>query len=141
MPHREDAQDLTQDFFLRALQWKLFRRIAIRGEHGSGPSFEPVWIGSLAMSSETPAAQKRGGGIIFLPIDVGEIEADLLANGNPDSDPDQTFQREMDSQPVHAGGGRARAPSASAAGKAVQFSVFERADLLAGRGVERPSLS
>ena len=42
---REDAQDLTQDFFLRALGGN-FSKDTIRGEHGSGPSFEPVWIGS-----------------------------------------------------------------------------------------------
>src|SRR5262249_51157353 len=82
--------------------------------------------------------EKRGGGIIFLPIDVGEVEADLPGNGNPTSDPDQLFHREW-IRSLFTLAVDALREQCAAAGKDVQFAVFERADLLPVDGAERPS--
>jgi hypothetical protein len=76
--------------------------------------------------------------MIFLPIDVGEVEADLLANGDPMSDPDQLFHREW-IRSLFTLAVNALREECEAAGKQVQFAVFERADLLPVEGAERPS--
>src|SRR4030095_8057928 len=125
---REDAQDLTQDFFLRALGGSFFEEYD-PGRARFRTFLRPCLDRFLSNEQRNAGREKRGGGIIFLPIDVGEIEADLLANGNPDSDPDQTFHREWIRSLFILAVDALRAVCA-AAGKEVQFSIFERGDLL-----------
>jgi len=134
---REDAQDLTQDFFLRALGGNFFE--GYEPGRARFRTFLRTCLDRFLTNEQRNAGrEKRGGGIIFLPIDVGEIEADLLANGDPESDPDQTFHREWIRSLFILAVDALRAECATA-GKEVQFSIFERADLLPVAGVERPS--
>jgi RNA polymerase sigma factor (sigma-70 family) len=134
---REDAQDLTQEFFLRALGGSFF------DGYDPGRARFRTFLRTcldrfLANEQRDSRREKRGGGISFLPIDVGEVEADLLANGEPASDPDQLFHREW-IRSLFTLAVDALREECAATGKEVQFSVFERADLLLIEGAERPS--
>ena len=134
---REDAQDLTQEFFLRALGGSFF------DGYDPGRARFRTFLRTcldrfLANEQRDSRREKRGGGISFLPIDVGEVEADLLANGEPASDPDQLFHREW-IRSLFTLAVDALREECAVTGKEVQFSVFERADLLLIEGAERPS--
>ncbi|HEY7028975.1 MAG TPA: sigma factor [Gemmatimonadales bacterium] len=134
---REDAQDLAQDFFLRALGGHFF------DGYDPGRARFRTFLRTcldrfLANEQRDAGREKRGGGIIFLPIDVGEVEADLLANGSSASDPDQLFHREW-VRSLFTLAVDALREECAGAGKEIQFSVFERADLLPVEGAERPS--
>lgn len=133
---REDAQDLTQEFFLRALGGNFFEGYD-PGRARFRTFLRTCLDRFLANERRDAGREKRGGGIIFLPIDVAEVEADLLSDGPP-SDPDQLFHREW-VRSLFTLAVDALREQCAAAGKEVQFSVFERADLLPVEGVERPS--
>jgi RNA polymerase sigma factor (sigma-70 family) len=134
---REDAQDLTQDFFLRALGGNFFEGYE-PGRARFRTFLRTCLDRFLSNEQRNAGREKRGGGISFLPIDVGEVEADLLANGEPASDPDQLFHREW-IRSLFTLAVDALREECAATGKEVQFSVFERADLLPIEGAERPS--
>jgi len=134
---REDAQDLTQDFFLRALGGNFFEGYEA-GRARFRTFLRTCLDRFLANEQRDAGREKRGGDIIFLPIDVGEVEADLPGNGNPTSDPDELFHREW-IRSLFTLAVDALREQCAAAGKDVQFAVFERADLLPVDGAERPS--
>jgi RNA polymerase sigma factor (sigma-70 family) len=134
---REDAQDLAQDFFLRALGGNFFEGYD-PGRARFRTFLRTCLDRFLANEQRDAGRAKRGGDMIFLPIDVGEVEADLLANGDSMSDPDQLFHREW-IRSLFTLAVNALREECEAAGKQVQFAVFERADLLPVEGAERPS--
>ncbi len=90
---REDAQDLTQEFFARLLE----RNTVARADPARG-RFRSFLLASLkkflASEREKNRAQKRGGGaqIISLQLDTAETRCAWLAgSGDP---PDRAFDRQ-----------------------------------------------
>jgi RNA polymerase sigma factor (sigma-70 family) len=134
---REDAQDLTQEFFLRAFEGNFFddydpSRARFR-------SFLRTCLDRfLAKDRRDAARQKRGGDITFLPLDVGEIEAELTTIQGSDLDPDLRFRQEWIRSLFLLAVDALRA-QCEAAGKQAHFTLFERADLLAESGSAAPS--
>jgi RNA polymerase sigma factor (sigma-70 family) len=87
---REDAQDLTQDFFA----WLLRRDWLERADRARG-RFRSFLLTSisrfLANEWDKTQAQKRGGGrIVPLEFDVAEASCDWHSKGNPT--PEQSFE-------------------------------------------------
>jgi RNA polymerase sigma-70 factor (ECF subfamily) len=88
----EEAQDLTQEFFLRVLSGRFFERA--NSERGRFRSF---LLGAaknfLADSSDRDRAQKRGGGVAPLPFDFDTGESTYMREPRHDETPERIFQR------------------------------------------------
>lgn len=90
----EDAQDLTQTFFARAVERDFFAR------------FDPTrarlrtWLrlaldGIVANERKASGRLKRGGGAQVLPFDFHEVERELAGRADPGAlDPEDLFHRE-----------------------------------------------
>jgi DNA-directed RNA polymerase specialized sigma24 family protein len=90
----DDAQDLTQGFFADLIETRTYAR----ADRGKG-RFRSFLLGALkhfvADARDRDHAQKRGGGIVPLPLDehaMGEIET--LAGRALDFEPQQIYDRE-----------------------------------------------
>jgi len=134
----QDAEDLTQEFFARALERDFFA--------GYDPSqarfrtFLRVCLDRFAARMHRDARrQKRGGGQEPLPLDFAGAEARFVAAGQvSEADAEAQFHREW----VRALFGAAVAAlEAECAGtpREVRFRLFERCDLGALSGGERPT--
>lgn len=89
---REEAEDLTQDFFLHVLRGAFFARAA--PEKGRFRSF---LLGAvkhyLADSGDRQRALKRGGGAAPLPFDIDSGESTYLREPSHAETPERIFQR------------------------------------------------
>jgi RNA polymerase sigma factor (sigma-70 family) len=86
----EDAQDLTQAFFLRLIEGRFFRRA--RRERGRFRTFLIVSLKHfLANEWDRATAQKRGGGV--LSVDFEEAERSLVAR-EADANPERSYERQ-----------------------------------------------
>ena len=134
---RDDAADLTQEFFSRAF------------EKGSLGRFDPARArfrtflrvsldGFVANERKAAGRIKRGGGLSFVPLDFASAEHELAAGapgpaaGNgvavPSVDDDALFRQEW-VRALFADGVAALRESCEAAGKTRQFAVFQRYDI------------
>ena len=134
---RDDAADLTQEFFARAF------------EKGSLGRFDPARArfrtflrvcldGFVANEHKAAGRIKRGGGLSFVSLDFMAAESELTdqqaaphgGNGTavPSVDDDALFRQEW-VRALFADGVSALRESCDAAGKTTQFAVFERYDL------------
>ena len=134
---RDDAADLTQEFFARAF------------EKGSLGRFDPARArfrtylrlcldGFVANEHKAASRIKRGGGVSFVPLDFAAAEseladasAQLASNENglaPATDDDALFRQEW-VRALFADAVAALRESCEAAGKHTQFAVFQRYDL------------
>ena len=139
---REDAADLTQEFFARAF------------EKGSLGRFDPARArfrtflrvcldGFVANEHKAATRIKRGGTVAFVPLDFAAAESELsdtsgqlAVNENglaPAADDDALFRQEW-VRGIFADGVAALRASCDAAGKQTHFTVFERYDLEDGIG-------
>jgi DNA-directed RNA polymerase specialized sigma24 family protein len=133
----EDAKDLTQAFFTRALEKDFFVR------------YEPARArlrtylrmcvdGFVANERQAAGRVKRGGDRQMLPLDFCSAEDELQHHPSHDGDLDLFFDREW----VRALFGRAvealRA-ECSASGKRTHFALFERYDLDGPDAQEKPT--
>lgn len=134
----EAAEDLTQDFFARAV------------EKGFLESYDPgrarfrTWLrtcldGVAGHAHEAAGRQKRGGGTTTVPLDFttaeGEVrEVALAADADPDAWFQQEFVRALFARAVDALGADCRAR-----GREDTFAIFEAYDLAAVRDDDRPS--
>jgi DNA-directed RNA polymerase specialized sigma24 family protein len=124
----DDAADLTQGFFLRALEKDFFG--------GFDPArarfrtyLRTCLDGFVANARQADSRLKRGGGVTFVPLDFEEAERELLQQGTSQIDDlDAYFHREWLRSLCAAAIGRLRA-SCSSRGKAARFAAFERYDL------------
>jgi RNA polymerase sigma factor (sigma-70 family) len=134
-----DAEDLTQEFFARAM------------EHGFFDSYDPAkarFRTFLRTCLDRFAANalrgerrlKRGGGGTIIPLDAAGTEAELLASGGigGEADADEWFDREWVRSLFAAAVASLRAASAGTP-RAVRFQIFERYDLEPAGDRERPS--
>ena len=133
---RDDAADLTQEFFARAF------------EKGSLERFEPARArfrtflrlcldGFVANEIKARGRLKRGGDVSFVPLDFAAPEHELSthpaahgagATSHADHDEDDLFRQEWVRGLFSDAVGALRA-SCEAAGKTKQFDVFQRYDL------------
>jgi RNA polymerase sigma-70 factor (ECF subfamily) len=89
---REDAEDLTQSFFVRFLQKNYLEKLS--AEHGK---FRAFLIASLkhflANEWDRSHRQKRGGGIPSLSLDWQDADARYQINPADDLTPDKIYDR------------------------------------------------
>jgi RNA polymerase sigma factor (sigma-70 family) len=134
---RDDAADLTQEFFARAF------------DKGSLGRFDPgrarfrtflrvCLDGFVANEHKAAGRLKRGGGVSFVPLDFAGAESELaeassaLGAGGQSytgaADDDSLFRQEW-IRALFADAVNALRESCEASGKTTQFAVFERYDL------------
>jgi len=128
-PH--DAQDLTQEFFSRLLAREYLR--VVEPEKGRFRTFLRMALRRfLASEWERSSAQKRGGGITFLPFDSLEAEERLDTEAHVDLPPDRAYDRRWALTLLHEANVRLEREYA-AAGKPEEFQVL-KGHLTADRG-------
>jgi RNA polymerase sigma factor (sigma-70 family) len=134
-----DAEDLTQEFFARAM------------ERGFFDSYDPAkarFRTFLRTCLDRFAANalrgerrlKRGGGGTILPLDAAGTEAELAASGGigSEADADEWFDREWVRSLFAAAVAALRASSAGTP-RAVRYQIFERYDLEPAGDQDRPT--
>ena len=135
---REEAADLTQEFFARAFEKGLLARFD--PSRARFRTFLRVCLDGFVANERKAARRiKRGGGVAFVPLDFAVAESELgSAPGAPpagafapapsDADGDEYFRQEW-VRALFADAVAALRESCAAAGKEVHFAVFERYDL------------
>jgi len=135
---REDAEDLTQEFFAGALTSGLL--------HGYDPrqarfrTYLRGCVDHLAANQRRAASRlKRGGGAVHLSLDFAGAERDLAGQADAASaDPDARFHAEWVRALFAAAVGALRT-QAAAGGHQLRFRLFERSDLEPMDDTSRPS--
>ena len=134
----EDAEDLTQDFFAQAFEkghldkydpskarFRTFLRVCVDG--------------AVANARKAGARLKRGGGVIFVPMDFPAAERETLAVQADQGDgPDEFFRREWIRSLFELGLGRLENECRST-GKQTSFELFRRYDVERERGISAPT--
>lgn len=120
----EDAKDLTQAFFARAMEKNFFG--------GYDPSkarfrtFLRTCLDGFAANEEKASqAQKRGGDAMILPLDFHQAEAELALS---EPSPEECFEREW-ARSLFSAALEHFSRSCSDSGKQVQFCLFEKYDI------------
>jgi RNA polymerase sigma factor (sigma-70 family) len=127
---REDAEDLTQEFFARALEGGTLERFDARKARFR--TYLRVCLDRFASNARKAERRlKRGGGHAHLSLDFPGAERELGDAGATDGDADDAFRQEM-IRALFAGAVDALRARALADGKSVQFAIFERYDLRRG---------
>lgn len=124
----EDAQDLTQEFFVRAFEKDFLARFD--PERARFRTYLRTCLDGFA-SNERKAARrlKRGGGAQLLSLDFEGAEGELRQHDVADpADPDACFHREWVRTLFALAVDELRA-RLEKAGKGVHFQIFERYDL------------
>lgn len=135
---REDAEDLTQEFFARAMTQGFFEKYD--PARGRFRTFLRGCIDHLAANTRRDERRlKRGGGATHLPLDFAGAEQDLAFARVPGAeDPDARFHREWVRSLFTLAVDALRAECA-AGGREVRFRLFARSDLDPVEGEARPS--
>jgi len=135
---REDAEDLTQQFFACALERGTFERYdPARARFRTYLRF--CLDGFAANERKATRRQKRGGGLAQLPLDFEGAEAELFRHGAGEGlDVDEYFHREWVRSLFDLAVADLRS-WCEAAGKEVHFRLFERYDLEGPDSPERPT--
>ena len=134
----EDAQDLTQEFFTRAMDTGFFHRFD--PARARFRTYLRVCLNGF-VSNERKAAgrKKRGGDYRLLPLDFENAEGELVHADIPgDTDAEEFFRKES----MRSLFGLAVATlreRCDAAGRTTQFALFERYDLAPPEQRERPT--
>jgi RNA polymerase sigma factor (sigma-70 family) len=124
----DEAEDLTQGFFARALEKGFFAR------YDPARSRFRTWLRTCLdgfVSNQRAAARrlKRGGGVTPLPLDFAEAEAELAGSGAwPEADVEELFRREW-VRGLFAAAVEELREECRAAGRDARFALFERYDL------------
>ena len=135
---RDDAEDLTQDFFHRAFEKDWFKdfdptRARFR-------TFLRTCVDRTVMNARRAAGRdKRGGGSLHMPMDFVGAESDVLASVASElPEPDELFRREWVRSVFESA--VARLESDLIAGrKEIHFQLFSRYDLAALEMEHRPT--
>ena len=133
---RDDAADLTQEFFARSFERGSLGRFDAK--RARFRTFLRVCLdGFMANEHKAAGRIKRGGGLEFVSLDFAAAESELAdrsatlpgeAASPPGADDDGLFRQEW-VRALFADGVAALRASCDAAGKTTQFLVFERYDL------------
>jgi RNA polymerase sigma factor (sigma-70 family) len=133
-----DAEDLTQEFFTRAMGRGFFDDY--EPSRGRFRTFLRTCLDRFAANALRDGRRlKRGGGVTLLPLDFADTERELGRSGGllPDADVDAWFDREWIRGLLADAVASLRRATAGTP-KEVRFRVFERHDLEALEA-ERPS--
>jgi RNA polymerase sigma factor (sigma-70 family) len=131
---REDAEDFTQDFFTRLLEKEFLS--SYDPAKGRLRTFLRTCVDRLFMNQVRDAhRQKRGSAAVHVSLDFEEAEHELAGSSTTES-PEDYFEKEWVRNLFALAVERLREHCESA-GKAVQFTLFERYDL--GDSDTRPS--
>ena len=133
----EDAEDLTQGFFARALEKGFFDRFD-PGRARFRTYLRACLDGFVANERQSARRLKRGGGAEHVSLDFAGAEAELGRQAPPESgDMDEYFHREW-VRSLFGLAVEALRRRCAEAGKSVPFALFERYDL-DGSDAERRS--
>ena len=135
---REEAEDLTQEFFARAMTQGFLEKY-----DPSRARFRTFLRGCLdhlvANTRRDERRLKRGGGATHLPLDFAAAEQELgLAAAPGSEDPDTTFQREW-VRSLFTLAVEALRAECDGSDREVRFRLFARCDLDPVEGQARPS--
>jgi RNA polymerase sigma factor (sigma-70 family) len=124
----DEAEDLTQGFFARALEKGFFAQYD--PARARFRTFLRKCLDGFVSNQRAAARRlKRGGGAAALPLDFAEAEAELSGSAAwPESDVEEMFRREW-VRALFAGAVDELRERCRAAGKEVRFALFERYDL------------
>jgi RNA polymerase sigma factor (sigma-70 family) len=122
----DEAEDLTQGFFARALEKGFF------AQYDPQRARFRTWLRTCLdgyVANERAAARrlKRGGGAVLLPLDFATAEAELR-DASPAADVEESFRREW-VRSLFAAAVAELESSCRARGRESQFAVFARYDL------------
>ena len=134
----EEAKDLTQGFFARAMEKGFFD--SYEPELGTFRTFLRTCLDRYVANEKAAAGRlKRGGDIAILSLDFDAAEAELSRNAPPaDGSPDEYFDREWIRSVFGLAVDSVRDAFRSN-GKGVHFELFERYDLSDTDAGERPT--
>jgi DNA-directed RNA polymerase specialized sigma24 family protein len=134
----EEAADLTQGFFARALEKDFFDEFD--PQRARFRTYLRVCLdGFVANVRQSGARLKRGGGVAPLALDVAALEAEAAGAAPPaDGDLDAYFHREWVRALFDAAIGDLKA-RCEAEGKPRHFELFAKRDLEAADGDAPPS--
>jgi RNA polymerase sigma factor (sigma-70 family) len=124
----EEAEDLTQGFFARAIETGFF------AQYDPARARFRTWLRTCLdgfVSNERAAARrlKRGAGVAPLPLDFADAEAELSGSAAwPEANVEELFRREWVRGLFAAAVSELR-DQCRAAGREVRFALFERYDL------------
>jgi RNA polymerase sigma factor (sigma-70 family) len=134
----EDAEDLTQGFFARAIEKGFFDRFdPARARFRT--YLRACLDGFVANERQSAGRLKRGGGAEHVSLDFGGAEAELARQGPSESaDVEEYFHREW-VRSLFGLAVEALRRRCTEAGKDVHFALFERYDLDGPDAAARPS--
>jgi len=119
----EDAQDLTQEFFLKLIEKNWLSNIAPEGARFR--SFLLTMLkGFLANAHDYNRAAKRGGGKVFVPLDAEEAEGRFSQEPATNETPELAFDRRWGLAVLAEALQRLRAAAAASA-KPQQFELLQ----------------
>jgi RNA polymerase sigma factor (sigma-70 family) len=120
----EDAEDLTQGFFVSAIEKNFFR--SYDPERSRFRTFLRTCLDGYA-GNEQKAAQtlKRGGGLLFVPFDFHQAEVELNQSTYA---PDEIFEKEW-IRSLFATALDAFRRKCEEQGKMIHFQIFEKYDI------------
>ena len=133
-----DAEDLTQEFFTRAMKGEFFERFdPARARFRT--YLRTCLHGFLVNERKAARRQKRGGGFDLVPLDFDVAESELARSAPlAHSDPEEFFRQESIRSLFGLAVEDVRA-RCEGAGKHTHFAVFERYDLNPASAAERPT--
>lgn len=134
----EDAKDLTQGFFARALEQESLA--GYEPSRGTFRTFLRVCVDRFASNEHVAGKRlKRGGGAehLSLDFDAAELEVAALAR-DPARSPDEQFEREW-ARSLFALGLAELEQVENAAGRTLAIELFRRYDLEADGPERRPT--
>ena len=133
---RDDAADLTQEFFARAFEKRSLERFD--PARARFRTFLRVCLDGFVANEQKAAGRlKRGGGASFVPLDFAAAEHELATQPNASAthsasvsavDDDALFRQEW-VRALFSDAVAALRESCEAAGKSAHFAVFQRYDL------------
>lgn len=134
----QDAEDLTQEFFTRAMKGDFFERFdPARARFRT--YLRTCLHGFLVNERKAARRQKRGGGFDLVPLDFASAEHELAnTTEGAGSDPEEFFRQESIRSLFGLAVDAVRV-RCEAAGKATHFAVFQCYDLAPSGAAERPT--
>jgi len=124
----EDAQDLTQGFFLRAMEKQFFATYDARKSRFR--TFLRLCLDGFVANEEKAAGRlKRGGETVILPLEFATAEGEIVARDLPAPD---DLERYFEAEWVKSLMGLAVASlreECARAGREIRYRIFERYDL------------
>jgi len=135
---REDAEDLTQDFFHRALEKEWFTEFdATRARFRT---FLRTCVDRNVMNARRAATRdKRGGGFEHVSMDFVSAESEIVASvGGELPEPDELFRRAWIHSVFDSAVARLKS-DLTTRGKSLHYELFSRCDLFSLDTGRRPT--